>query len=110
MDAEISDAVLRLLRSMHSRDDARILGPQLIREIVYRVLTGPQGPALRAMVGFDSHFSQICRALHQIHRDYQKSLNISQLAKVAGMTAKRRGIDQSLCSIERAAHAARKEM
>ncbi len=86
MDAEMSDTVLRLLRSMHSPDDARILGPQLIREVVYRVLTGPQGRALRAMVGFDSHFSQICRALHQIHRDYQKGLNIGQLARVAGMS------------------------
>ena len=86
MDAEMSDAVLRLLRSMRSPDDARILGPQLIREIVYRVLTGRQGSALRAMVGFDSHFSRICRALNQIHRDYQKSLNIGQLARVAGMS------------------------
>jgi len=86
MDAEISDAVLRLLRSMHSPDDARVLGPQVIREIVYRILTGRQGSALRTMVGFDSHFSQICRALDQIHRDYAKNLNISQLARTAGMS------------------------
>jgi AraC-like DNA-binding protein len=86
LDADMSDAVLRLLRSMRTPDDARILGPQLVREIVYRVLTGPQGKALSAVVGFDSHFSQICRALHQIHRDYEKSLNIGQLAKVAGMS------------------------
>jgi AraC-like DNA-binding protein len=86
MDAAIADALLRLLRSMRSTDDARILGPLLVREIVYRVLIGPQGSALRAMVGFDSHLSQISRALNQIHRDYQKSLNIGQLARVAGMS------------------------
>jgi AraC-like DNA-binding protein len=86
MDAEISDAVLRLLRSMHSPGDARVLGQHLIREIVYRVLTGRQGSTLRAMVGFDSQFFQICRALHPIHRDYPKSVNISQLARTAGMS------------------------
>lgn len=86
MDRDISDALLRLLHAMHSPDDSRLLGPQLVREIVYRVLTGPQGSALRAMVGFDSHFSQICRALHQMHADYAKNLNIAQLARLAGMS------------------------
>ncbi len=86
MGAELSDTVSRLLRSMRSEDDSAILGPQLIREIIYRALTGPQGSALRAMVGFDSHFSQICRSLDQIHRNYAKRLSIEHLARTAGMS------------------------
>lgn len=86
LDAALADAVVRLLRSMQSIDDAKVLGPHLVREITYRVLLGRQGHALRAMVGFDGHFPQVCRALQQIHSDYAKDLNVGQLAKIAGMS------------------------
>jgi AraC-like DNA-binding protein len=86
VDAVLADTVLRLLLSMQSVDDAKVLGPQLVREITYRVLLGSQGHALRGMVGFDGHFSQVCRALQQIHSDYAKDLKVAHLARVAGMS------------------------
>lgn len=45
MDAALSDAVVRLLESMQAPVDAAVLGPQILREIVYRVLRGRRGGA-----------------------------------------------------------------
>ena len=53
--ATLSDEILcaaeRLLDVMERPLDARILGKQIIREILYHVLTGPRGGALLALVG-----------------------------------------------------------
>ena len=52
--ATLSDEILcaaeRLLDVMERPLDARILGKQIIREILYHVLTGPRGGALLALV------------------------------------------------------------
>lgn len=86
LDLRLSGSLLRLLDAMQSENDARILGPQIVKEILYRVLTGPQGFNLRAMLGFDGHFSQITRVLNQIHNNYAKSWSVAQMAQGAGMS------------------------
>ena len=48
--------------------DARILGKQIIREILYYVLTGPCGGALLALVSRQTHFSLISRVLKRIEK------------------------------------------
>lgn len=83
---ELNDAALRLLRSLRSPTDSRILGPQTVREIVYRVLMGEQGGALRALATRNEQFMRIARVLQQIHADYSRPLSTDELAKVAGMS------------------------
>src|ERR1700730_6478509 len=39
---DLCSAAVRLLESLRTSADARILGPQIVREITYRVLRGPQ--------------------------------------------------------------------
>ena len=46
---ELVDATARLLECLINPLDARILGPQIVREIIYRVLCGEQGGALRSL-------------------------------------------------------------
>ncbi len=46
---ELISATVRLLECLCSPMDRRILGPQIVREITYRVLCGEQGGALRAL-------------------------------------------------------------
>jgi len=46
LDNGLSDATARLLECLCSGDDARILGPQVVREITYRVLLGELGHSL----------------------------------------------------------------
>ncbi len=50
LSEEILCAAERLTHVMERPLDARILGKQIIREILYYVLTGPCGDALLALV------------------------------------------------------------
>ncbi len=86
LDEPLSNATIRLLESLRSADDARILGPQIVREIVYLVLRGKLGRNLRALAAPDSHFGQISRVLNRIHTNYAHNYDITTLAREAGMS------------------------
>lgn len=86
LDRTLSDAVLRLLESLASPHDARILGPSIVREICYRVLTGSQGDMIRAALTHQDHFGRIAKALRRIHTGFADNLDISTLAREAGMS------------------------
>ncbi len=86
----LSDDILcaaeRLLDVMERPLDARILGRQIIREILYHVLTGPRGGALLALVSRQTHFSLISKVLKRIESHYTESLSVDQLAAEANMS------------------------
>jgi AraC-like DNA-binding protein len=86
LTTELTDAVIRLLESLGSPSDSRVLGRQTVREIVYRVLRGEQGGALRALASRNDQFVRIAKVLQYIHSDYTRSLSMEQLAKRAGMS------------------------
>lgn len=88
--AVLSDEILcaaeRLLDVMERPLDARILGRQIVREILYHVLTGPRGEALLALVSRQTHFSMIGRVLKRIESQYTENLSVDQLASEANMS------------------------
>jgi AraC-like DNA-binding protein len=86
MNDELIVAAVRLLECLKSLRDSRILGRQMVREVVYRVLCGEQGGALRTLASRDDHFTRIARALRHIHAEYAKPLNAEDMAKRAGMS------------------------
>lgn len=86
LDVPLSSAVLRLLEALASPCDAQILGPLIVREICYRVLTGVQGDAIRAALTHQHHFGRIAKALRRIHADYRGDLDVDTLAREAGMS------------------------
>lgn len=86
LDSTLSDAVLRLLESLASPHDARILGPGIVREICYRVLSGSQGDMIRAALTQHDHFGRISKALRRIHSDFARELDVPMLAREAGMS------------------------
>lgn len=83
---ELIDATVRLLECLHSGMDSRVLGPQIVREIIYRVLCGGQGAALRAAAMRQSQFSQIARILKRMHVEYRSALDVETLARDANMS------------------------
>ncbi|MEA4856301.1 MAG: AraC family transcriptional regulator [Solidesulfovibrio sp.] len=83
---QLRDAALRLLSCLSSRQESRVLGPQFVREILYRVLQSDQGLALRALSGVGGNFGQIARALQRIHVEYASALDVESLAGTAGMS------------------------
>lgn len=86
LDERLGGAVIRLLECLKSRRDSRVLGPQLVREIVYLVLTGEQGDALRALAARNERFDQLARVLRQIHADPARDFSAESLAKMARMS------------------------
>ena len=83
---ELADATVRLLRALCHPLDAEILGPALVREICFRVLSGEQGGALRAALAHPGRFGRVARALRRIHTDYSQPLDVTHLAQEAGMS------------------------
>jgi AraC-like DNA-binding protein len=86
MSEELGGAVIRLLECLKSPLDSRMLGRHIVREIVYRVLRGEQGGALRALASRDDHFTRIARVLKHIHTEYASPLSAEDLARKAGMS------------------------
>lgn len=82
----LKDVAVRLLDCLKSPIDSKVLGPQLVREIVYRVLQGQRGEVLRALVARDTHFGQISRVLEHLHRNYAKTVDVESLARQARMS------------------------
>src|SRR3954462_11141734 len=87
MTTELAGAVVRLLECLKCPVDSRLLGRQMVREVVYRVLRGEQGGALRALASRDDHFTRIARVLRYIHSEYAKPLDVEELARKAGMSS-----------------------
>ncbi|TWI66198.1 transcriptional regulator, AraC family [Pseudoduganella lurida] len=86
MDGRLQQVVLRLLEALADPLDAQVLGPALVRELYYRVLTGEQGHVLRAALAQQGRFSHIARAVRRIHADYARPLAVAWLAQEASMS------------------------
>lgn len=87
LEVKLADATLRLLEALSAPDEAPLLGPSILREIVFRVLTGPQGAGLRATLAQGGHFGRIARVLQHIHANYTENLDLATLAEAAHMSA-----------------------
>ena len=83
---ELLDAWLRLLRLLDTPDDIAVLAPLYEREILYRLLQGPQGGMLRQITRADSRLSGIRRAITLLRARYDQPVRIEALAEQAGMS------------------------
>ena len=86
LDPAMSDAAVRLLEALRTPVEADILGPGIVREIVYRALCGPQGHLLLAMVGRHGNTGQINAALQRMHARYAEPFSVSEIASDVGMS------------------------
>ena len=86
LEADLLDPVLRLLRLLDRPAEAAALAPLVEREILYRLLCGPQGPMLRQIALADSRLSQVARAVAWIRENYHRPLRIDALAALAAMS------------------------
>jgi AraC-like DNA-binding protein len=86
LDANLLDAVVRLIRLLDSPTEALILAPLIKREIIYRLLMGAQGARLRqiAVLGGSTH--HIARAVDRLRKDFDQPLRIESIARELGMS------------------------
>lgn len=83
---DIADAGIRLLQTLSSPKESRILGPMVMRELIFRVMFGENGGALQALAFRNRRFIQIARVLGKIHESFDEGLNLKYLARDAGMS------------------------
>ncbi|SIO96668.1 AraC family transcriptional regulator [Vibrio spartinae] len=86
LDGTLADTTVRLLKVLFSPLEAQVLGPGIVRELIFRVLLGEQGGAIRAALACLGNFGRIARALQRIHLDYALSLDVASLALEAGLS------------------------
>jgi AraC-like DNA-binding protein len=87
MEKDMADATTRLVKCLQSEAESQILGPGLVREILYRALCGTQAPILYSLAMHGGTFAQVARALTVMQSDFSAKLDVEQLANRARMSA-----------------------
>jgi transcriptional regulator GlxA family with amidase domain len=80
------DAIARLLALLDAPDDAAALAAGVQREVIWRLITGPQGPTVRQIGLADSRLAHLARAIRWIRGHYDETLRVEQLAALATMS------------------------
>ena len=87
LDGVMKDAVYRLVRCLQSEVEKQILGPGVVKEILYRALSGSQAPVLYSLANQNGNFAQISRALKIMQSNFTEKFDVEHLASVANMSS-----------------------
>ncbi|KAA0011300.1 AraC family transcriptional regulator [Billgrantia pellis] len=79
-------AVVRLLRALHDPAEAAAMGVARVRDILFEAMKGEQGPALRALVRHQGHYSRIVRVLSRLHTHFADDISVAAMAREANMS------------------------
>jgi AraC-like DNA-binding protein len=82
---EFLSACCRLLDLLGNPQDIPFLSGLIEREIIYRILQGPQGARLRAIATLGDQSHRTAKAVAWIRLNYAKPLRVEELAEMAGM-------------------------
>jgi len=80
VEPSLLDAVGRLVALLDSPSDILPLAPLVLREITYRLLTGPQGPRLRQIASAGAPAQRIASAIRWLKDHFADPLRIESLA------------------------------
>ncbi len=83
--AELLDACCRLVDLLNTPQDIPFLSSLIQREIIYRILRGPEGARLRAIATLGDQSHRTAKAIAWVRTNYAKPLRVEDLAKIAGM-------------------------
>jgi AraC-like DNA-binding protein len=86
VEPPLLDAVCRLVTLLDSSRDIGPLAPLVLREITYRVLTGPQGSRLRQIASAGAPAQRIAKAIRWLKDHFADPLRIQSLAKHVRMS------------------------
>lgn len=87
-DAELLDSFYRLAQLIEKPEsEQKIMSPIIIKEIYYRLLTGPLGNQLRLINTKGTRSNQIAQAISLIKERYSEKLNMDEVAKAVNMAS-----------------------
>jgi AraC-like DNA-binding protein len=84
---QLLDAVNRLMDLLDAPQDIAALAPLVLREITYRLLTGPHGSRLRQIAAQGASAHRIARAIRQVKDHIAEPLRVDSLAKRIGLSS-----------------------
>jgi len=82
---ELLSACSRLLDLLYTPEDIPFLSNTIQREIVYRLLRGPQGERLRAIATSGDQSHRTAKAIAWLRANFNKPLRVEELAEMARM-------------------------
>jgi len=83
---EIEDIIYRLLKILQSKEESKILGQTILKELYYRIATGENAHFLHKMFLEQKQESKISRSLKKIHDNFNTSIDVASLAKQEDMS------------------------
>jgi AraC-like DNA-binding protein len=83
--SQLLSASIRLLDLLSTPRDIPFLSDLIQREIVYRLLSGPEGARLGAIATLGDQSHKTAKAIAWIRDNYTKPLRLDDLAQIAGM-------------------------
>src|SRR4029079_3283845 len=85
LTVEFLSACCRLIDLLNNPQDIPFLSGLIQREIMYRILRGPEGARLRAIATLGDQSHRTAKAITWIKANYGSPLRVEELADVAGM-------------------------
>src|SRR6266568_5104848 len=76
----------RMVQLLDTPQDVPFFGKLLQREIVYRLLQGPQGDRLRSVATMADQNHRTAKAVNWLRENYEKTLNVDDLASMTRMS------------------------
>lgn len=86
VDADLLEAVVRLVKLVEAPEDVRILRPLITREIVYRLLAGKQGSRVRYIAAMNGTPHRMAKAIDRVRHDFAGHLQLEAIAQELGMS------------------------
>ncbi|MCU1329054.1 MAG: AraC family transcriptional regulator [Bryobacterales bacterium] len=83
---ELLSPCSRMVQLLDTPRDVPFFGKMLQREIVYRLLQGPQGHRLRSIATLGDQSYRTAKAVTWLRENFEKTLNVDELASIAGMS------------------------
>ena len=80
------DAAIRLGKLFETPEDAPVLAPLVIKEILYYLLKGADGAAIRQFIRRGSKMHKISQAIYKVRSELSDEINVAALAKEANMS------------------------
>jgi AraC-like DNA-binding protein len=86
VDADLLDAVVKLVKLLDTPGEMKLFAPSIIREIIYRLLKGRQGERLSHLVTTEGDTRRISKVVKQIRENIDQPMKIEDAARELGMS------------------------
>lgn len=83
---DIEDLCLKILKILESKEESKILGSSILKELFYRIAVGENSNFLHKIFLHTNNEAKIARALKYIHDNCNENLDVSSLARSEDMS------------------------